>query len=71
MTDKKIKRLKKGELLEILFYMREEIDNLKKENETLKKNLEEIQKVKISQDDLSKIMEAVQKILSSNESSGV
>jgi arsenate reductase-like glutaredoxin family protein len=66
MTDKQLKKLKKDELLEILIYMRQEIDNLTQENESLKRQLEERSKVNFSQEDVSNIMEAVKKVLSSN-----
>lgn len=36
MTDKELRRLKRSELLEILFYMRTELDALKTENAALK-----------------------------------
>jgi arsenate reductase-like glutaredoxin family protein len=66
MTDKQLKKLKKDELLEVLIYMRQEIDNLTQENESLKRQLEERSKVNFSQEDVSNIMEAVKKVLSSN-----
>lgn len=66
MTDKELKKLKKDELLELLFYMRREIDTLKQENQQLKSTLDDYKKVHFSQDDITKIMEAVQKIMSSN-----
>ncbi len=40
MTEKQVKRLKKAELLEILFYMRKEIDSLQEENAQLKEKLD-------------------------------
>lgn len=48
MTDKELKRLGKKELLELLYFMRKEIDALKDENELLQYKLEknnEIQKL--------------------------
>lgn len=41
MNDKKVLRLKKSELLEILVELSEENDRLKEENNTLKKQLED------------------------------
>lgn len=35
MTDKELQKLRRSELIEILFYMRKEIDELKAENERL------------------------------------
>ena len=40
MTDKELKKLGKRELLELLYFMRKEIDALKDENELLKHKLE-------------------------------
>lgn len=42
MTDKELKKLKKSELLELLLYMRKEIDSLKVENQSLEERIEEI-----------------------------
>ncbi|MGN1411760.1 MAG: hypothetical protein ACI4WH_04515 [Oscillospiraceae bacterium] len=66
MTNKELKKLKKDELLELLFYMRKEIDNLRQENERLKLSLDNYQKVHFSQEDITNIMKAVEKIISSN-----
>lgn len=40
MTDKELRRLKRPELLEILFYLQKEIEGLKQENEVLKQRIE-------------------------------
>lgn len=40
MTDKELKKLSKSELLEILAYMRKEIDTLKEENRKLTEKVE-------------------------------
>ncbi len=40
MTDKELRRLKRPELLEILFYLQKEIESLKQENEVLKQRIE-------------------------------
>jgi hypothetical protein len=66
MTDRELKRLKRDQLLEILVYMRKEIDRLNAENETLKLQLEERSKVSLSKEDVASIMEAVNKVLTSN-----
>ncbi len=40
MTDKQLHRLKRPELIEILYYLRKELDDVKNENERLKKRLD-------------------------------
>lgn len=40
MTDKELHKLKRSELLELLFCLREELDTLREENENLKQRLE-------------------------------
>lgn len=40
MTDKELHKLKRLELLDLLFYMRKEMDELQEENERLKKQIE-------------------------------
>lgn len=40
MTDKEVSKLKRAELLELLFGMRKEIDRLLSENESLKQRAE-------------------------------
>lgn len=40
MTDKELHKLKRIELLDLLFFMRKELDELRAENETLRKKLE-------------------------------
>ncbi|MCM1314289.1 MAG: hypothetical protein NC205_05015 [Prevotella sp.] len=40
MTDKELHKLKRPELLDLLFYMRKELDELQAENESLKKQIE-------------------------------
>ncbi len=42
MTDKELSRLKRPELLEILYYMRRELDELRDENKQLKKRVDEL-----------------------------
>ena len=41
MTDREFKRLRRRELLEIMFQLRRELDEVRLENEDLKKRLEE------------------------------
>lgn len=40
MTDKELRKLKRLELLDLLFYMRKELDELQEENDSLKKQIE-------------------------------
>lgn len=40
MTDKELHKLKRSELLDLLLYMRKELDELQAENESLKKQVE-------------------------------
>lgn len=41
LTDRELRKLRRKELLELLFYLRRELDEAKKENESLKRRLEE------------------------------
>lgn len=58
MTDKELRKLKRSELMEILYYLQKEVDTLQKENESLKQQLENAQGG-ISSENLEKIIEAV------------
>lgn len=58
MTDKELRKLKRSELMEILYYLQKEVDTLQKENESLKQQLENVQGG-ISSENLEKIIEAV------------
>ncbi len=40
MTDKELHKLRRAELLEILFYLQNELDTIKQENERLKQQAE-------------------------------
>jgi len=52
MTDKELKKLKRSELIEILYYMRREIDELREKNEKLELRIDRlIGKVTPVQDD--------------------
>lgn len=54
MTDKELRKLKRSELLELMFYLREELDKLKEENESLKIRIDDLSKTVIeSQSNLS------------------
>lgn len=58
MTDKEIRKLKRADLLEILYYLQKEIEELNKENESLKAQLEN-SKIILSESELEKIVDAV------------
>lgn len=58
MTDKEIRKLKRADLLEILYYLQKEIEELNKENESLKSQLEN-SKIILSESELEKIVDAV------------
>lgn len=45
MTDKELRKLKRAELLEILFYLRKELDELKAENAALTERIDELTKM--------------------------
>lgn len=70
MTDKELRRLKRTDLLEIMFYLRDEIDELKKENESLKYRIDELSKAamnaktEISDSSVLRIADAVRNIVS-------
>lgn len=67
MTDKELHHLKRAELLEILFYMQNEIDRLKEENKTLHERVENLTQSaldnKLSQDTLNQINETIQQTI--------
>jgi len=44
MTDKELRKLKRTELLELMLYLRQELDSVKKENEELRRQLEHSRK---------------------------
>lgn len=56
MTDKELHKLKRPELLDLLLYMRKEIDRLQEENEHLKKQNEVLEN---NREILEKIFNAV------------
>lgn len=42
MTDRQLKKLKRSELIELLYYARKEIDRLSQENEKLRGSLDKL-----------------------------
>lgn len=42
MTDRQLKKLKRSELIELLYYARKEIDRLSQENEQLRNRLDKL-----------------------------
>jgi hypothetical protein len=58
MTDKEIRKLKRADLLEILYYLQKEIEELNKENDSLRAQLENA-KVSFSENELKRIIKAV------------
>ena len=42
MTDKELRKLRRDELIEILYYMRQEIDELRAENERLESRIDRL-----------------------------
>ncbi len=60
MTDKEVRKLKRADLIEILFYLQKELETVQQENEKLRKQLENIEiSAKISDEDLQRIASAV------------
>lgn len=60
MTDKELRKLKRIELLELMYYLKEELEKVRQENETLKARLES---QSTGQDDVNqKILEEVQNV---------
>ena len=56
MTDKELHKLKRPELLELLFCMRDELDKLRAENDDLRRRLEDTDE---NREILKKILHAV------------
>lgn len=59
MTDKELKKLKRADLLEILYYLQKEVEELTKENESLKAQLEN-SKSSFFENDLDRIVKALE-----------
>lgn len=70
MTDKELKKLKRGELLEILLFIQKEYDELKEENESLKERLRSLETQSqesadsLSENDLEKVSGIINSSLS-------
>lgn len=68
MTDKEFRKLKRAELLEIIFYLQKEAEDLRRENETLKQSVDELtktalqSKITLSEESLQQITQAVQTV---------
>ena len=58
MTEKELRKLKRSELLEIMYYLQKELDTVKSENESLKQRLEKAEGG-ITPENLEKIVAAV------------
>lgn len=66
MTDKELRKLKRSDLLEILFYLQKEMETLRQDNENLRKQLESVSSANaannhttLSETDLAQIITAV------------
>jgi len=60
MTDKEVRKLKRAELLEILFYMQKEMETLRTDNENLRRQLESVSSAKgISDEDIARLAQAL------------
>ncbi len=60
MTDKELHKLKRSELLELLFQMRTELDRLRTENETLRQSQEERERLESKLDTVLALVQADQ-----------
>lgn len=58
MTEKELRKLKRSDLLEIMYYLQKEIETLQTENESLRQQLENAEGG-ISSENLEKIINAV------------
>ena len=58
MTEKELRKLKRSELLEIMYYLQKELDTVKAENESLKQKLEKSEGG-ITPENLERIVSAV------------
>lgn len=59
MTDKELRKLRRTDLLEMLFYMQKEMETLRQENENLRKQLADAAAGRMAQADLEQLTEAV------------
>ena len=73
MTDKELRRLKRAELLEILFYLQKENDNLKQQNQELQQRIENItlNKQSLSDDDFKRIAQIVRDALNPTDENNI
>ncbi|MBE6852984.1 MAG: hypothetical protein E7505_05860 [Ruminococcus sp.] len=63
MTEKQLKHLKRAELIDVLFFMRKELDRLHQENEELKVKLENIsnkQNTVLTDEDIDKLSKSIE-----------
>lgn len=67
MTDKELRRLKRDELLEILFYLQKETDKLRQQNQELQNRIETLtlDKRSISDEDFERIAQIVKDAVNS------
>lgn len=64
MTEKELRRLKRSELIEILFYMRKELDELKAENERLVQRIDGMSNsTELSEDSVNRLMQGFKSIM--------
>lgn len=59
MTDKELRKLRRTDLLEMLFYMQKEMETLRQENENLRKQLADAAAGRVAQADLEQLTAAV------------
>ncbi len=60
MTDKEVRRLKRADLLEILFYLQKETDALRQENDNLRQQLASLSTThRMADEDLEQVLDAV------------
>lgn len=60
MTDKEVRKLKRAELLEILFYLQKEADALRQENDNLRQQLSSLSAAnRMADEDLEQVIAAV------------
>lgn len=66
MTDKEVRKLKRAELMEILFYLQKEMETLKEENANLRRQLESVTSAKgITDADMERLVTAVKEAVRS------
>jgi len=59
MTDKELRKLRRTDLLEILFYLQKEMETLRQENESLRQQLADAAAGRVAQTDLEQLTAAV------------